>query len=125
MCGRGGGRYMISRRASTCGGRLRGHELSYTLIPRAKRGAGLFSAPPRATECRSSISLASEIDDGLCERPPAMGAQMIDLMERGRAGTPVKRSLDNRDRFAAQAAPVGSGTCLEFPMKFVRKILDQ
>jgi len=45
-CGRGGGRYKISRCASICGGRLRG---LHPRFRRAKRGAGLSSAPSRAT----------------------------------------------------------------------------
>jgi hypothetical protein len=54
-----------------------------------------------------------------------MDAQAIDVLERGRAGTVVKHSLENRDRFTAQAAPVRRGTCLELPVKFLRKFLDQ
>jgi hypothetical protein len=39
MCGRGGGRYTISRRANICSGRLRGHELrSHPFPPRKARG---------------------------------------------------------------------------------------
>src|SRR6476661_2082776 len=37
-----------SRRARSCSGRLRGRYTVVSLLPRAERGAGLASAPPRA-----------------------------------------------------------------------------
>ena len=40
-----------SRAVSTCGGRLRGQDFVTLRFPRAKRGAGLSNAPPRATMC--------------------------------------------------------------------------
>src|SRR4051795_7483011 len=80
---------------------------------------------PDSCRRRSPFSPAREIDDLLPERSPAMDAQAIDLFDRWRAGTSTKHSFQDRDRLTAQAAPIGRGACLEFPVKVLRKFLDQ
>ena len=104
----------ISRGTSPYSGRLRGHQLWFTFVPRAKRGAGLLGAPPRAAGGRSPISPTSDIDDGLRERSHAVDAQTIDLIDRGRSGTAWNCFLENRYRFAVQAAPIGRSTSRGF-----------
>ena len=54
-----------------------------------------------------------------------MRAQLVDFVEGGRSGAVVKHSLEDRDRFAAQAPVVGSSAHLQLLVKVLRKIFDQ
>lgn len=54
-----------------------------------------------------------------------MDAQVVDLIEGRRSGALVKHTLQNRDRFATQAATIGSSASLQLPVNVLGKIFDQ